>query len=70
MLIQLALLGGVAAYWLRHHQGQFRPNQVSTPADNVQPSRIKRFSPKQQFKEVKSALSGDEPQQQLIPILS
>jgi heavy metal translocating P-type ATPase len=61
MLIQLALLSGAAAYWLRRRQEKSHPNQV--PANRTQSSRTKGFSPKQLFKDVKSALSGDERQQ-------
>jgi heavy metal translocating P-type ATPase len=65
MLIELFLLSSATGYWLTRHQYQSRPNQVTAPVDNVQASHTKVFSPKQLFKDVKSALSGDERQEQL-----
>ncbi|OAD21109.1 membrane protein, partial [Candidatus Thiomargarita nelsonii] len=63
MLIELFLLSSASAYWLTSKQNKYRPNQAL--ADTVQPSHTKRFSPKQLFKDVKSALRSDERQQQL-----
>jgi len=63
MLIELFILSGASTYWLSYKQGKSRQNQGSAPAESVQPSH--RFSPKQLLKDVKSALSGDERQQQL-----
>jgi Cu2+-exporting ATPase len=67
MLIELALLSSAVTYWLIRHLDPSRPNQKSLPAGSVQPSHTKGFSPKQLFKNVKSALSDDERQQQLSP---
>jgi len=63
MLIELFLLSGATGYWLTRHQNKSRPNQVSTNSNQL--SCTKGFSPIQLFKDVKSALSGDERQQQL-----
>lgn len=62
MLIGLLLISSSATYSLIRHQDKYRQNQLSA---NSKPSRTKGFSPKQLFKDVKSALSGDERQQQL-----
>jgi len=56
MLIELFLLSGASAYWL---------TSKLAPVDSVQTSHPKGFSPIQLFKDVKSAISGDERQQQL-----
>ncbi len=66
MLIELTLLSSAVAYLLTRHRDQSPPNKKSVSADSVQPSHTKGFSPKQLFKDVKSALSDDERQQQLI----
>ena len=63
MLIELTLLSSAASYWLTHYWDKSRNNQAL--AENVQSSPTNRLDSKQLFKEVKSALSGDERQQQL-----
>jgi len=63
MLIELFLLSSASSYWLTSKQDKSRPNQAL--ANTVQPSHKKMFSPKQLFKDVKSALRSDERQQQL-----
>lgn len=65
MLIELTLLSSAVAYWLTRYQDQSSHHPAL--ADNVQSSHSKRFNPQQLFKDVKSALSGDEHQQQLNP---
>ncbi len=63
MLIELALLSSAVTYLLTRHKNQSRPNQKLVSAGSVQPSHTKGFSPKQLFKDVKSALSDNERQQ-------
>ncbi len=63
MLSQLVLLGSVVAFRLKHRKDKSPPNQMPVPANQVQSSQ--GFNPKQLFKDVKSALSGDEREQQL-----
>ena len=65
MLIELTLLSGAASYWFTRYQDKYHPNWVSMK--HFQRSHLKKFSPKQLFKDIKSALSGNERQQQLNP---
>jgi len=61
MLIELFLVSGATGYWLTRYQNNYYPNQSAFK--HLQ--SIKKFSPKKLLKEVKSALSGDEHQEQL-----
>lgn len=63
MLIELTLLSSAVSSVLIHYYDKSHHHQAR--AEKVQSLPTTRFNPKQLFKDLKSALSGDEPQQQL-----
>jgi len=68
MIVELTLLSGAAAYWKKRNKSnkyKSNSNQEQEQDESVNP--LENFNLKQLFKDIKSALSGDERQQQLNP---